>query len=126
MSKLFMMNRMRYSPAAGDIWGTLAKVGGNIVKGAVNLFTSKGAKAAAAAAKNALKNPVVTGALAAGAGGLAGALLTPTGGGAPGGASGHWHRRRKGITGAELRGFHKVARLLHKEGMVVKHARRGK
>jgi hypothetical protein len=124
MSKLYMMNRMRYSPAAGDIFSSGLKIGGGILKGVAGLFKSKGARAAAAAAKAAIKNPAVQAGLAAGGGALAGALLTPSG--ASSGASGTWRRRRKGITGAELRGFHKVARLLHKEGMVSKHVRRGK
>jgi hypothetical protein len=126
MSKLYMMNRMRSSPAAGDIFGTLLKFGGGLVKGAIGAFKGKTAAAVVKGAKYAITSPAAQAALAAGAGGLAGALMAPGGGGG-GGASGSWsRRRRKGITGAELRGFHKVARLLHKEGMVVKHARRGK
>lgn len=121
-----MMNRMRSSPAAGDIFSSVLKIGGGLLKGAVKLFKGKTAAAVVKGAKYAITSPAAQAALAAGAGGLAGALMAPGGGGGGGGASGTWRRRRKGITGAELRGFHKVARLLHKEGMVVKHARRGK
>jgi hypothetical protein len=125
MSKLYTMNRMRSSPAAGDILSTGLKIGGGLLKGVLKLFKGKTAQAVVKGAKYAITSPAAQAALAAGAGGLAGALMAPGGGG--GGASGGWtRRRRKGITGAELRGFHKVARLLHKEGMVVKHARRGK
>jgi len=122
MSKLYQMNRMRYSPAAGGIF--------SLIKGAVKLaaplFKSKAARAAATAAKQLAASPVAR-AAAAGAVGAIGVDLLTGAGGASSGVSGSWsRRRRKGITGAELRGFHKVARLLHKEGMVVKHARRGK
>lgn len=123
MSKLYMMNRMAGSPAAGDLFSTGLKIGGGLIKGIGNLFKSKAAKAAAAAAKAALKNPLVQTGLIVGGGEVAGALMAPSGR-SSGGASGGWRPRRKGITGAELRGFHKVARLLHREGMVVKHARR--
>lgn len=121
------MRRMAYSPAAGGgpLSGALKVVGGFVG----GLFKSKAARAAAAAAKAALKNPLVQTGLIVGGGEIAGALMAPgSGGGGGGGASGGWTggRRRRGITATELRGFRKVANLLHKEGMVVKRARRGK
>jgi hypothetical protein len=68
-----------------------------------------------------MKNPMVQTAAIIGAGEAAGALL---GGGGGGGASGGWTtRRRRGITATELRGYRKVANLIHKEGMVSKRAR---
>jgi hypothetical protein len=124
MSKMYQMNRMRYSAAAGGIFALpiLAKVGKFIAKA----VKGKAASAVVATAKKVAASPAVR-AGAAGAAGAIGVDLLSGAGGGSGGASGSWsRRRRKGITGAELRGFHKVARLLHKEGMVVKHARRGK
>jgi hypothetical protein len=123
MSKLYMMNRMRHSPAAGDIFGTLLKLGGGLVKGAIGAFKGKTVQTVVKGAKYAMTSPAAQAALAAGAGGLAGALMAPGGGG--GGASGGWRgRRRKGITATELRGFRKVAKLLHNEGMVIKKRRK--
>lgn len=115
MSKMAMMNRMRYAPAAGGL-GSLIGGGIKLIGG---LFKKK-------AVQKILTNPLVQGA-ASGAGMVAvGNLLegSPKSGGASGGWSGS--RRAKGITARELRGFRKVANLLHKEGMVVKRARRGK
>jgi len=112
---------MQYAPAAGGL-GTIL---GKVVKGIGGLFKSKAAKTVATMATKAAKNPLVQTAAIVGGGELAGSLLAGGGGGG-GGATGGWApRRRRGITATELRGFHKVARLLHKEGMVVKHARRG-
>jgi len=113
---------MRYAPAAGGgLLSGIVKIGSGLVKGVTSLFKSKAAKVAA----QALKNPIVQTGLVVGAGEVAGALMAPGGAKASTGVSGGWGRRRRGITATELRGFHKVARLLHKEGMVVKHARRG-
>jgi hypothetical protein len=108
------MNRMRYAPAAG----------GGLLSGIVK-FGSKllgiGKKAAPIVAKT-MKNPLVQTAALIGAGEAAGALLSGGGGGS--GASGGWSgRRRRGITATELRGYRKVANLIHKEGMVSKRAR---
>jgi len=120
MSKLYQLNRMRYSPAAGDIFSTLIGGAGKLIGG---LFKSKATKAAIAVAKKVAANPLAQTALAAGGGALAGELLAGGGGGK--GASGGWvTRRRKGITATELRGFRKVAKLLHNEGMVIKKHRR--
>jgi len=116
MSKLYMMNRMRFAPAAGG--GLLGKVL-QFGKGLLGI----GKKAAPVVAK-VMKNPVVQTAAIIGAGEVAGALMAPGGGGGGGGASGGWApRRRRGITATELRGYRKVANLIHKEGMVSKRAR---
>jgi hypothetical protein len=123
MSKLYQMNRMQYSAAAGGIFAL--PLLGKAIKGIGKLLKGKAASAVVATAKKVAANPAARAAAAGAAGAIGVDLLTGAGG--SGGASGSWgRRRRKGITGAELRGFHKVARLLHKEGMVVKHARRGK
>lgn len=119
MSKLYLMNRMSYAPAAGGI-GTLLKGAGKLIGG---LFKSKTAAAVGTMAGKAIKNPLVQTGLIVGAGEAAGALLGG-GGGAGRGASGSWGtRRRRGITATELRGYRKVANLIHKEGMVSKRAR---
>lgn len=122
MSKLYMMNRMRYSPAAGDFFSSILKIGKGIVKGIGSAFSSGKAKEVMVqtvlpAAKKAA--PYVAPALA---GYAVGEL---TGGGSSSGASGGWgyRRRRRGITATELRGYRKVANLIHKEGMVSKRAR---
>lgn len=119
MSKLYQLNRMRNSPAAGDIFSTGLKLIGG-------LFKSKATRTALAAAKKLAANPV---AQAVGAGAIAGIgidLLSGQKAPAVRGAGGCWTgRRRKGITATELRGFRKVAKLLHKEGMTIKKHRRG-
>lgn len=122
MSKLYQLNRMKYAPAAGGL-GSLISKGIGAVGGLIGgLFKKKSVAAVGTMVAKVAKNPLAQTAAVVGATELASGLLS--GGGA--GASGGWTRRRaKGITGTELRGFHKVARLLHKEGMVVKHARRG-
>jgi len=114
MSKLYAMNRMRYAPAAGGLLSGIVKFGSKLL--------GIGKKAAPVVAKT-LKNPMVQTAAIIGAGEAAGALLEGGGGGS--GASGGWscRRRRRGITATELRGYRKVANLIHKEGMVSKRAR---
>jgi len=114
MSKLYAMNRMRYAPAAGGLLSGIVKFGSKLL--------GIGKKAAPIVAKT-LKNPMVQTAAIIGAGEAAGALLEGGGGGS--GASGGWscRRRRRGITATELRGYRKVANLIHKEGMVSKRAR---
>ena len=116
MSKLYQMNRMRNSAAAGGLFSTFISKAGKIIG---SLTRSKGVQAAVDFAK---KNPgIVAGAGTAVAGTVAAELLK---GGGSGGGSGSWtHRRRKGITATELRGFRKVAKLLHNEGMVIKKRR---
>ena len=124
MSKLYQMNRMRNSAAAG---GLLTSIIGGAGKLVGKLFQSKGTKLAIAAGKKALANPVVQTGLMIGASELASSALMGRGGGGGGGArgaSGGWTgRRRKGITATELRGFRKVAKLLHNEGMTIKKKR---
>jgi hypothetical protein len=113
MSKLYQMNRMMYAPAAGGLLSGVVKFGAKLL--------GIGKKVAPVVA-TAVKNPIVqTGMMVAGAE-AASALLSGGGGGS--GASGGWvRRRRRGITATELRGYRKVANLIHKEGMVSKRAR---
>jgi len=122
MSKLYQLNRMRYSAAAGG-WTSLIGGAGKLIG---KLFQSKATRAAIALAKKVAANPLVQTAAVVGGAEVAGALLggqnNKKGSGAGGGWTGH---RRKGITATELRGFRKVAKLLHKEGMTIKKHRRG-
>lgn len=118
MSKLAVIRQYQTSPAAGGIFGTII--------GAVGKFIGKGLgiiKPAAAKVAQAAATPTGKAAISAAAAGAAGALLA--GGGGSHGASGSFatHRHSRGITARELRGYRKVARLLHKEGMVSKRAR---
>lgn len=109
MSKLAVIRQYRYSPAAGGIFGTIGKVLG----GAVNLITGTkifGSKAAAVQAAPNVKLP-----FGVGAGPSFGVNPLLKGGGGS--------RKGRGITARELRGYRKVANLLHKEGMVSKKAR---
>jgi hypothetical protein len=113
MSKLATIQQYQYSPAAGGL-----------LTGALGFFKrglNIGKKVAPVVMK-AAKSPVGQAAIYTGAALGAEALLRPGGGR---GASGSWagHRRGRGITARELRGYRKVARLLHKEGMVSKRAR---
>lgn len=114
MSKLYLLNRMSNAPAAGGLLSGIVNIGKSIL--------GIGKKALPVVAQT-MKNPVVqTGAMIA-AGTAANALLSG-GGGSSSGASGGWgSRRRRGITATELRGYRKVANLIHKEGMVSKRAR---
>lgn len=119
MSKLYMMNRMQYGAAAGGgFLGALLPLGAKLL--------GLGKKAAPAVAK-VIKTPVgkqVATGVAAGAGWAVGEKLLRGAGPEGRGASGGWgYRRRRGITATELRGFRKVANLIHKEGMVSKRAR---
>lgn len=116
MSKLATIRQYQYSPAAGGIFSS--------VIGAVGKFIGKGLgiiKPAVKVVATAAKTPVGQAALYTGAALGAEALLRPARG-----ASGSYavgSRRGRGITARELRGYRKVARLLHKEGMVSKRAR---
>lgn len=113
MSKLYLINRMSGAPAAGGLLSGIVNIGKSIL--------GIGKKAAPVIAQT-LKNPAVQTGLAVGAGAAASSLLG--GGGSSSGASGGWSpRRRRGITATELRGYRKVANLIHKEGMVSKRAR---
>lgn len=118
MSKLAAIRQYQYSPAAGGLFSFLAPVAKFIGKG-LGIIKPAATKAAQVVAK-AGKSPIGQAALYAGAGAATSALL---GGG--GGASGSfgYRRRSKGITARELRGYRKVARLLHQEGMVSRRAR---
>lgn len=118
MSKLYLMNRMSNAPAAGGLLTGVLNFGKKLL--------GIGKKVAPAVAST-LKNPAVQTGLMVGAGTAASALMSG-GGGSSGGSSGGWSgsRRGRGITARELRGYRKVANLLHKEGMVSKRARRGK
>lgn len=114
MSKLYLINRMSNAPAAGGLLSGIVNIGKSIL--------GIGKKAAPVIAST-LKNPAVQTGLMVGAGTAASALLSG-GGGSSSGASGGWSgRRRRGITATELRGYRKVANLIHKEGMVSKRAR---
>lgn len=116
MSKLYQMNRMMYAPAAGGLLTGIIKGAGTLLGG---LFKKKGVQTAMTAAAKVAKNPAVqTGAMIAGA-----ELLAGSGGGSRGASGGWGVRRRRGITATELRGYRKVANLIHKEGMVSKRAR---
>lgn len=118
MSKLAMVRQYQYSPAAGGLFSFLAPVAKIIGKGIGLLGKSKAAQVAV----KAVKSPVGQAALYAGAGAATSQLLQGPGGGASGSWSGV-RRRSKGITARELRGYRKVARLLHQEGMVSRRAR---
>jgi hypothetical protein len=118
MSKLYMMNRMTYGAAAGGgILGKAAKWLGGLFKGKTKQVLTQ---TVLPTVKKALPYMVAPAAFAG-----AEALLEGGGGGGGGrGASGGWGgRRRRGITATELRGYRKVANLIHKEGMVSKRAR---
>lgn len=129
MSKLATLRQYRYSPMAGGPFSFIGKALKGVVgfvKGGIGALTkSKTAQVVAQALpKTARDVAQIAGPLAAGA--ALGALTS--GGGGGGGASGSfgYRRRGKGITARELRGFRKVANLLHKEGMVARRAHRGR
>ena len=119
MSKLAVIQQYRYSPAAGGLFSFLAPAikfigkGLGIIKPAATTALSTVAKVA--------KTPVGQAAILAGGTAAASALLSRGGGGASGGYAPR--RRGRGITARELRGYRKVARLLHQEGMVSRRAR---
>lgn len=119
MSKLYTINRMRYGAAAGDpFFGELLGKGIKLIGG---LFKKKGVQKVITTAGKIAKSPVGQAAIYTGAGYAASELLE---GGGGRGASGGWTRRRgRGITARELRGYRKVANLIHKEGMVSRRAR---
>jgi len=121
MSKLAVIRQYQTSPAAGGIFSFLAPVAKFIGKG-LGIIKPAAATVAQTVSKVA-KSPIGQAAIYTGAGMAASQLLSPGGGGA--GASGAYgyRRRSRGITARELRGYRKVANLLHKEGMVSKRAR---
>jgi hypothetical protein len=118
MTKLAVIRQYQQSPAAGGLFTGILNVGKTILKAIT------GSKAVATVAKVA-KSPVGQAALYTGAAIGAEGLLSPGKTTAARGASGSFggSRRGRGITARELRGYRKVARLLHKEGMVSKRAR---
>jgi hypothetical protein len=107
MSKLAHIQNYKYSPAAGGLFSFIPKALGAVVNAVtgVNLIKPKATAAVATQAQQQM--PAQPAAVKA--------LL--------GGGSFGVKRRAKGITGKELRGFRKVANLLHKEGMVSKKSR---
>lgn len=120
MSKLAMIRQYQYSPMAGGL-GTLITKGIKFVGGLLKKKKLTQVVATALPAAKKVANVVVPGVAAGMAWGAGEALLSPGGGG---GATGGWTRRRsRGITARELRGYRKVANLLHKEGMVSRRAR---
>jgi hypothetical protein len=121
MSKLSVIRQYQQSPAAGGLFTGILNVGKTILKAIT------GSKAVTTVAKIA-KSPVGQAALYTGAAIGAESLLSAGKTPGPKGYSGGWgagagSRRGRGITARELRGYRKVARLLHKEGMVSKRAR---
>lgn len=120
MSKLALIRAYQYSPQAGGFLSFLAPVAKFVGKG-LGIIKPAAAKAAQVAV-TAAKSPVGQAALYAGAGAAASALMSGRGGG---GASGYYgpRRRARGITATELRGYRKVANLIHREGMVSRRAR---
>lgn len=121
MSKLALIRQYQSAPAAGGIFSFLAPVAKFIGKGLgiIKPAVTKAAQVAVTAAKT----PAGQAALMAGAGAAGAALLAGRGGSS--GVSGYYgtRRRSRGITARELRGYRKVARLLHKEGMVSRISR---
>lgn len=111
MSKLAMVRQYRYAPAAGGLFSFIPKLLG----GAVNAVTGMNLIKTKTAAVQSVA-PVQKLAAAAPSSAAVKSLL---GGGGGGGGI----RRGKGISAKELRGFRKVSRLLHNEGMVSKRAR---
>jgi hypothetical protein len=106
VSKLAQVQNYRYSPAAGGLFSFIPKALGGIVNAVtgMNLIKPKATTVAAAPAVAPASQSAAVKALM-------------------GGGSFGVKRRAKGITGKELRGFRKVANLLHKEGMVSKKSR---
>jgi len=108
MSKLAQLQTFRYAPAAGGLLSFIPKALGGLVNAVTGMNIIKPKVAPPAAAISPMKASVGTSSAVR-------ALLNGGGGGTT--------RRAKGISGRELRGYRKVARLLHKEGMVSKKAR---
>lgn len=122
MSKLYAMNRMAYGAEAGDPF--LGALIGKGIKALGGLFKKKGVAQVLSTAGKVAKSPVGQAAIYTGTG-MAAAKLMEGGGGGGRGASGYFggRRRGRGITARELRGYRKVANLIHKEGMVSRRAR---
>lgn len=122
MSKLAAIRQFQTSPAAGGgIFSFLAPIAKFVGKG-LGLIKPVASKAAQAAAQ-AARTPQGQAALAVGMGAATAALMKGGKGGGRGASGSFYPRRSRGITARELRGYRKVANLLHKEGMVSKRAR---
>lgn len=115
MSKLAYLKATRGQAGALPILGAIAKFVPKLISGGAKLLGIGKKVAATPVGKQ------IGGALATGAGFAAASKML--GGG--GGASGSFGPRRKGrgITATELRGFNKVAGLLHRVGMVPRKTR---
>lgn len=123
MSKLAVIRQYSQSPAAGGFLGSIVKGIGKFIGRGLGIIKAK-APQVVETAVTAARNPKVQAALAAAAAGAGTAALLNGGGGGGGGAARTYYRRRgRGITARELRGYRKVARLLHQEGMVSRRAR---
>lgn len=116
MSKLAYLKATRGQAGGLPIIGAIAAAIPKVIKVGGKLL-GLGKKAAAIPAVRTAAGAVATGA------GYAAATKLLAGGG--GGASGGFGYRRKarGITATELRGFNKVAGLLHRVGMVPRKTR---
>lgn len=124
MSKLALIRQYQYSPQAGGLFSfaaPLVKTVGGFIGKALNIG-KKALPAIGAGAKAMAKNPALQ-ALAGVVGYEAAVkILSGKGGGGSSGSFGY-RRRARGITALELRGYRKVANLIHKEGMVSRRAR---
>jgi len=119
MSKLAFIRRYNYAPAAGGILGDIWNIG----KG---LFGKKKAAATVTTPQITVGRKSFSG-IGFGSGvGIAGYDPTTGASRLTAGYGGGSYRRGKGITAKELKGFRKVSRLLHREGMVPKRTRKGK
>lgn len=121
MSKLAVIRQYQYSPAAGGIFSSVVGAVGKFIGKGLGIIKPAATKAAQVVA-TASKTPVGQAALLAGGSAAAAALMSGRGGGGASGSFGT-RRRGRGITARELRGYRKVARLLHQEGMVSRRAR---
>lgn len=122
MSKLAVIRQYQNSPAAGGIFSSIVGAVGKFIGKGLGIIKPAATQVVTQVAKVA-KTPVGQAAILAGGTAAASALLSSRGAGASG--SFGYRRRGRGITARELRGYRKVANLLHKEGMVSKRARRG-
>lgn len=117
MSKLAYLKATRGAAGGLPILSAVAGLIPKVVKVGGKLLGLGKKAAAVPAVQQAAK-------LAAGGAGYAAAAKLLGGGGGGAGASGGWTRRKaRGITATELRGFNKVAGLLHRVGMVPRKTR---
>jgi len=119
MSKLAYIKYAR-AYGSGDIFSSILKIGGGIIKGIGSAFK----KAPAAVNTVATMIPQVQN-IVSSVKGTPAQAAQQIAGGTTRAAAGYAPRRRgKGITARELRGFRKVSTLLHKEGMSIKKRRK--